>query len=76
MRSFFWKGVSFSQGRELWTDSFKEKDTCRIRVVTTVPVKFKVLSTFFLREVKLITIVILNFHDSPIKVIIKLFSLV
>ena len=47
-----------------------------MRVVTTVPEKFKVPSTFFLREVKLITIVILNFPDSPIKVIIKLFSLV
>ena len=31
-----------------------------MRVVTTVPVKFKVPSTFFLREVKLITIVILR----------------
>lgn len=56
--------------------SLKEKDTCRMRVVTTVPEKFNVPSTFFLREVKLIAIVILNFPDSPIKVIIKLLSLV
>lgn len=76
MGPFFWKGVQFSLGREIWTESLKENSTCGMRVVTTVLVKSKVSSTFFLREFKFIMIVILNFPDSPIKVFIRLFSLV
>lgn len=76
MGPFFWKGLQFSLGREIWTESLKENSTCGMRVVTTVLVKSKVSSTFFLREFKFIMIVILNFPDSRIKVFIRLFSLV